>query len=234
MNKQNLLITILAFLLVGSAIGQPTRTESRKVAGAPVQMDMQKAAEKSLADYQSLLDSVPPTTPVGAAVISSPLGSATAPNSLGVPKKDYFIRLDSLKCFKAGKNVEDLIVDSKQMHYTVYKNKKPTGTITMVQKKNGWTMVSIGDAELTKLRQNSINQSMKRFQKAESDHFIVRVPALGIEFTAFRNANKELQLASVADNIPAGLTAGEAEPAERILLRLVPLALDYKNLQAPN
>jgi hypothetical protein len=88
----------------------------------------------------------------------------------------------------------------------------------------------VGDVQRTALRKRAIDASVKRFAKAESEHFIVRVPALNLEFTAFRDRNDELQLASVADNPIAGLTAGEAEAAEKVIARIQPLAVEDDGL----
>ena len=53
----------------------------------------------------------------------------------------------------------------------------------------------------------------------------------GVNFdTAFRDANGALQLASVADNPLAGLVAGEAEPATKVLARVQPMALEDDGL----
>ena len=58
----------------------------------------------------------------------------------------------------------------------------------------------------------------------------MRIPALRLEFTAFRDGNGALQLASITDHRQAGLAAGEAEPAARVLPRLVPLAKAHDGL----
>jgi hypothetical protein len=162
-------------------------------------------------------------------------GSALAPGQtaapvLGTPKRDFFIRLDKLRAYQGG-SVEGLLTDSKQVYYPVYVGNRPASTITLVQGKAGWEMTSVGETELTQRRQDAIGKSAKRFARKESDHFIVRIPSLSIEFSAFRNRSGDLQLASVVDNEKYGLTAGEAEDAKAVISRIVPHAREFKELQ---
>ena len=220
----------LAGILAASAMSQMNYQRNRMAPEETGSPDQSQAASRALEKYQGLLDE-PSGQPSVMGLSAAP--QAAPGRGLGEPKRDFFIRLDSLRAFKEGKNVEDLLVDSKQVHYPVLRGKQVVGTITLIRKDKGWSMLSIGDAELSRLRQASIDGSVKRFQKAEAEHFILRVPALSIEFTAFRNARNELQLASVADNPAAGLTAGEAESASRVLARLVPLAVKYRGVEPP-
>jgi hypothetical protein len=159
-----------------------------------------------------------------------PDAASAAKAGLGTPKRDFLIRLDALKAFKPGKDIQTLLVDTRIVHYPVVVDGKPAGSLSFVEEKGAWNLVSMGDVQRTALRKRAIDASVKRFARAESEHFIVRVPALNLEFTAFRDRNDELQLASVADNPIAGLTAGEAEPAEKVIARIQPLALEDDGL----
>jgi hypothetical protein len=181
--------------------------------------DLTQAAGKGLDQFRSLVD----------AESFQDLGLANAAAAekagLGTPKRDFIIRLDALKEFKAGGDVEALLVDTKIVHYPVVVDGNPVSSISMVSLEGKWETISVGDVQRTSLRRKAIDNSVKRFAKTEEDHFLVRVPALNIEFTAFRDRSDALQLASVSDNPKAGLTAGEAEPASKVIPRLVPLAL---------
>ena len=144
---------------------------------------------------------------------------------LGTPKRDFIIRLDALKAFKAGGEVDAMLIDTKIVHYPLLVSGKAVSSLSLHDEKGAWSIISAGDAQRTALRKRAIDNSIKRFAKSEEEHFIVRVPALNLEFTAFRGANDELQLASVSDNPMAGLTAGEAEPASKVIARILPMAL---------
>lgn len=185
--------------------------------------DLSKAAGKALLTAKDIV------AEDAAQVSAVAPGQAVAP-VLGTPKRDFFIRLDKLRAYQGG-SVEGLLTDSKQVYYPVFVGNRPASTITLVQGKAGWEMTSVGETELTQRRQDAIGKSAKRFARKESDHFIVRIPALSIEFSAFRNRSGELQLASVVDNEKYSLTAGEAEDAKSVISRIVPHARDFKELQ---
>ena len=181
--------------------------------------DLGAAAGKGLTQYRCLVDAESYKD------LGLPDVASAAKAGLGTPKRDFIIRLDALQAYKPGADVEALLVDTKIVHYPVVVAGKPAGSISLANQKGKWELVSVGDVQRTNLRKASIDNSVKRFAKAEEDHFIVRIPALNLEFTAFRDRADALQLASVSDNPMAGLTAGEAEPAAKVLARLLPLAL---------
>lgn len=185
--------------------------------------DLGEAAQRGLAHYREL------ASPENAAGLGLDAAADAGKALLGKPKREFIIRLDALKAYKKGGDAEALLWDTKIVHYPLIVNAKHRGSMSLAQLDGKWEFVGIGDIDRTALRQNAIAGSVKRFQKNEEDHFIVRVPALNLEFTGFRNRG-ELQLASVTDNEPAGLTAGEAEPAVRILERLLPIALAHDGL----
>jgi hypothetical protein len=185
--------------------------------------DLGEAAQKGLAHYREL------ASPENAAGLGLDAAGDAGKAVLGKPKREFIIRLDALKAHKKGGDVEALLSDTKIVHYPLVVNAKHRGSMSLVQVDGKWEFIGVGDIDRTSLRQSAIAGSVKRFQKNEEDHFIVRVPALNLEFTGFRNRG-ELQLASVTDNGPAGLTAGEAESAASILERLLPLALAHDGL----
>jgi hypothetical protein len=181
--------------------------------------DLTQAAGKGLEQFRSLVDAES-FRDLGLADAAS-----AAKTGLGTPKRDFIIRLDALQAFKAGGDIEALLVDTKIVHYPIVIEGKPISSISMVSLEGKWETVSIGDVQRTSLRRRAIDNSVKRFAKTEEDHFIFRFPALNMEFTAFRDRSDALQLASVSDNPKAGLTAGEAESAAKVIPRLVPFAL---------
>lgn len=181
--------------------------------------DLVQAAGKGLGQFRSLVDAES-FRDLGLADVAS-----AAKAGLGTPKRDFIIRLDALKEFKAGGDIEALLSDTKIVHYPIVIEGKAISSISMVKLEGKWETVSVGDVQRTSLRRRAIDNSVKRFAKTEEDHFIVRIPALNMEFTAFRDRSDALQLASVSDNPMAGLIAGEAEPAAKLIPRLVPLAL---------
>ncbi len=181
--------------------------------------DLTQAAGKGLEQFRSLADAES-FRDLGLSDVAS-----AAKAGLGTPKRDFIIRLDALQAFKAGGDIEALLVDTRIVHYPIVVDGKAISSISMVSQEGKWETVSVGDAQRTSLRRRAIDNSVKRFAKAEEDHFIVRIPALNMEFTAFRDRSDALQLASVSDNPKAGLIAGEAEPAAKVIPRLLPLAL---------
>lgn len=184
-----------------------------------------KSAKDLVAEDAALL--VSKSAP-GAAKMA--LSASSNVQELGTPKRDFIIRLDHLRAYKGG-TVDALLIDTKQVYYPVYVDKRPVSTVTMVHGKNGWAMTSVGETEITQKRQKAIGKSIKRFAKKDAEHFVVRIPSLSIEFTAFRNLAGEIQFASIIDNERYGLTAGEAEDAKAVLSRIVPHAREFKELK---
>ncbi len=182
--------------------------------------DLGSAAGKGLAQFKALAADGEAFRDLGL-----PDAASAGKAVLGTPKRDFIIRLDALRAFKAGGDIDALLIDTKIVHYPLLVGGKAVSSLSLHDEKGAWSLVSAGDAQRTALRKRAIDNSIKRFAKAEEEHFVVRVPALNLEFTAFRGANDELQLASVSDNPMAGLTAGEAEPAAKIIACILPLAL---------
>lgn len=187
--------------------------------------DLGAAAGKGLAQYRALAADGEGYRDLG---LADAAGAKKA--VLGKPKREFMIRLDALKAFKAGGDVEALLIDTRIVHYPLEVDGKAVSTVTFHNEKGAWSMIYAGDAQRTSLRKRSIDNSAKRFAKAEEEHFLVRVPALNLEFTAFRDRSDALQLASVSDNPIAGLTAGEAEPAAKVIARLLPMAAEHDGL----
>lgn len=227
MNKTTIAALAIAALACGaraqkaSALDNPRFLDLKEIPGLEV------SADKALDANEELLE-LPAPKAVGAAAAAA---KAKAKPVLGKPVREFFVRLDALKAWKAGDDVEALLVDTKLVHYPVLSNGEAEGNIIMANDKEGWKMISIGEKERSKLRKRAIGNSMKRFAKAEEEHFLVRIPSMSLEFTAFRNASGALQLTSIADSEKAGLTAGEAEDAVRVIARLVPLAKAQKELK---
>jgi hypothetical protein len=229
MLQRKLAITALACVGLAAALGAAPLSQGGQGAVMTLENprfldlaklpDLTEAAGKGLDQFRSLVDAES-FRDLGLADVAS-----AAKTGLGKPKRDFIIRLDALKEFKAGGDVEALLVDTKIIHYPLVIEGKEISSISLVSLKGKWETVSLGDVQRTSLRRRAIDNSIKRFAKAEEDHFLVRVPALNLEFTAFRDRSDALQLASLSDNPMAGLTAGEAEPASKVLPRLVPLAL---------
>lgn len=213
-------VSFAAGAMAQGGLDTPTFTDVGTLA------DLNQAAGKALRSAKQIIaEDASQIAP-----LSAEPGAAAAAPALGTPKRDFFIRLDKLRGYQGG-SVEGLLTDTKQVYYPVYVGKRPASTITMVRGKAGWEMLSVGETELTQRRQDAIEKSAKRFARKESEHFIVRIPALSVEFTAFRNRSGELQFASVVDNEKYGLTAGEAEDAKAVIGRIAPLAREFKELR---
>lgn len=156
--------------------------------------------------------------------------SAPGKAGLGKPQRDFLIRLDALKAYRAGQDPEALLVDTRLVHFPVQVDGKTRGSLTFARGEKAWSLVSVGEENRSDLREKAIGASIRRFARGAEAHFIVRIPALRLEFTAFRDGNGALQLASITDHVQAGLVAGEAEAATRVLPRLVPLAKSHDGL----
>jgi hypothetical protein len=205
--------------LESASLANPRFTDVAKIP------DLAPAAAKGLAAFRALAADGDTYKDLGL-----PDAASAGKAALGTPERDFLIRLDALKAYKPGSDPEALLTDTRIIHYPLVVVGKAVSTLDLQNAKGAWAVVGTGDAQRTALRKRAVDASVRRFAKAEADHFIVRIPALNMEFTAFRDANGALQLASVADNPLAGLVAGEAEPATKVLARVQPMALEDDGL----
>jgi len=141
---------------------------------------------------------------------------------LGSPLNLYNIGLDALRSYETSTDVNKLLVLSNESVYPVTVGGEVKSSVSIVKLENGYQVSSFGNAKAI--------ASLARFrQAAPSDEFIVRVPALNIQFLGRRLEGRVLLVPTMEDS-RLKVAVGEAVPLDVVLGQLVPLAKAYNGL----
>ncbi|MBK9576252.1 MAG: hypothetical protein IPO40_04175 [Fibrobacteres bacterium] len=147
----------------------------------------------------------------------------------GQPMKEYMVRLDALKEFSQDTDADDLLVETGNVHIPVLAGGSPKATVCMAKGANGWELVSLGEKRKANLREGAVGLSKRRMLKKQEDHFLVRIPAMNLEFVGTYQ-HRQLMLSPIADDAQSGLKAGDIIEAGEVFLKLVPLAKKHEGL----
>ena len=105
--------------------------------------------------------------------------------SLGIPLREYYVSLESLKSYKVDSNPADLVEDSGQVIFPLLVDERVKSSITLTQQEGKWITHSFGAPVfvglISKTRLNLLNQMDKPIQ----DFFVVKVPALNVFFVGY-------------------------------------------------
>jgi len=137
---------------------------------------------------------------------------------LGDPMPDYVIDLTALRAWN-GDNPKSLLRPTGQFIYPITVDGVTRTSVTIARVNGEWTAASFGPPDEAQARSQIQNDL-----KAKSGQIIqVRVPALNAVFVA-RQADDTLKFTPVVSQPRFDLTAGRAEPAKQVLLRMQPAA----------
>ena len=186
--------------------------------------ELHKAAVKGRDQYQMMV------TKHNFRALGLNRAADAAKTTLGTPSKDYLVRLDQLKEYKQGDDPEKLLTDTGIVHYPIVLDNKIRSTVTMARQNGQWKAVSIGEAVRAKKRNVALRESAKALHVRAENYFIVRVPALNLEFEAVTDPAGQLQLTPILDFPEWDLRAGTPQPASTVFLKLVPAAKGDKGL----
>lgn len=147
----------------------------------------------------------------------------------GQSMKEYMVRLDALKGYGEGGDADSLLVETGNVHVQVLSGGVPKATICLTKGKEGWELVSLGEKRKAGLREGAVALSKRRLLKKSDDHFLVRIPAMNLEFVGTYQ-HKALMISPIADDAETGLKAGDILPASEVFLKLAPLARKHEGL----
>jgi hypothetical protein len=140
---------------------------------------------------------------------------------LGPPMTVFNIPLDLLKSYKSSTDPNSLLEQSTETIYPVSVNGQVKSSVTIVKKDNGYTPSSFGNAPIA--------AALAQYGANREGGFVVRVPALNFYFVGQRERDR-LMLVSIVDDPRLKMKAGEAVPADLVLLKLAVIANDYNGL----
>lgn len=206
-------------LVATATVGEPRRTA---VDTPPVISIVDTAAETaSIAALDTLLKLV--NAGNYRALGFDSLSDTTAA-ARGDPLVIYYVRLDSLRVYHAGKDPQLLLDGGDRVLYPVLVRGQTLSSFTLARDAAGWKGVSYGDPKKSKLVWGVLHNSspMERY-------FLVEVLALGVDFLGFETSGK-LMLVPLLDDRKLRWTAGVPLLAENVFAKLVVDAMAYNGL----
>jgi hypothetical protein len=145
---------------------------------------------------------------------------------LGEPLADYFVRLDELQRYQPGSNAAALLQRSPQFLFPIHVGEATRSSLTVARVEREWKGVAFGSPGF--IRSLSAVRSAKAAELAKAAHsfFLVRVPALQLNFVGHRQ-DQELLLTPTADDGRFGFKAGSTLPAAKVFETILPAAKSH-------
>ncbi len=169
------------------------------------------AAEKSLETLRALAAASP-------AALGLKSTDEASSAQLAEPRIVSFIRLDSLRAYTPGANIEVLLVPQKIL-YPVKLQGQVRTSVELEKRGTEWKAVTFGNSAFaTRLVETS--------PAGDSDWSVVTVPALNAVFRA-TGSGSSLQFTPVFDDTVLGLRAGQSLPAADVLAALAMAAKNH-------
>jgi hypothetical protein len=196
----------------------------------------------AMAGGQTTAIVVEPAAQAAAAQVFKTFGGLTGQRPVGMPAADKMdkaalgdplavsmVRLDELHMYQSAlSDPAALLHDLQTLVYPIHVAGKVNGEMVMRKVDGAWSVRSFGGPAHVQALENVCAQLAKAGVPAGS-MMLVRVPAMGIEFVAFRDTTG-LKFTPVTDRAAAGLTAGHTLPASRVFEQLSPLAVSQDGL----
>jgi hypothetical protein len=142
---------------------------------------------------------------------------------LGEPMRLYRVPLDRLREYQAGADPNGLLVDSNSVIFPLNVGGEHRSSVTVLQQKGKWGIVSLGRPALTKALTETRQRQAAATQVPRDAYFAVHVPALGHHFIAYRSGGN-LLLVPLTSEPALGWEEGQAVDAQRAFTALVPEA----------
>ena len=214
--------TLLALTVVVVTVacnkGATSDTNSNQGRPAETFVDAQSAANASLAVFRQLVNNQN-FRDLG---FESPDEVASATLGQSVPV--VFVRLDQLREYREGTDLNSILTQSTQQNFPVLAKEQVRSSVVVEQVNGRWKMGTLGNGALAK-QIAAVRQGQA--PGAGNQQALVHFGALGIYFLAERSDNK-WTLKPLAPNPELNLAAGSALPAEEVFMRLSGIA---KNLR---
>ena len=142
--------------------------------------------------------------------------------TLGQPLPVMFVRLDQLRQYQPGTDVNSLLGQSNEVNYPVLANNQVRSSVVVQQVNGRWKTGTLGNGGLAK----HIADARKARTGAEGagQQALVHVGSLGFYFLGERNSDNKWTLTPLVSNPYLNLAAGRAVPAEEVFSRLATAA----------
>lgn len=151
--------------------------------------------------------------------------------SLGEPLAVHMVRLDELKRYQPASvsEPETLLHDMLTVVYPIRVEGKVHGELVVGKVAGTWSARSFAGPAHIQAVENVRKRVINAAGIPAAETMLVRVPALNIEFIAYRT-ELGLQLAPITDVQTAQLASGQTMPASRVFELLSPIANRHNGL----
>jgi len=211
-----LAITVLVAAYSGCDRKASTQTDANQAAQRQETFgDAQSAATASLAVFRKLVNNQN-YRDLGFESVEE-AASAT----LGTPIPVVFVRLDQLREYREGTDLNSILSQSNQMNFPVMVRDQVRSSVVVDQADGKWKIGTLGNGALAK--QLAALRPGQPAPGGSTQQALVHFGALAIYFLGERTDNKWM-LKSLSDNPDLNLGAGKAVPAEEVFTRVAPIA----------
>jgi len=220
------LVATFAITLVIGAVGAcnrkaDTQTDSTQ-GGKPAETfaDSQAAATQSLAVFRQLVNNQ------NYKELGFESVDEVANATLGDPLPVVFVRLDQLREYHEGTDLNGLLSQTNQMNYPVMARDQVRSSVVVEQVNGRWKTSTLGNGALAKLIVTA--RSGRANAAGPTQQALVHVAALSLHFLAERRENK-WTLTPLTASPELNLAAGSAIPAEEVFTRLAAAAKSLRD-----
>ena len=205
---------IAIMIAVGGACNRRASSETSTNQNSQPQTfaDAQSAATQSLTVFRQLVNNQN-YRELG---FESPDEIANA--TLGQPLPVSFVRLDQLRQYQQGTDVNSLISQSNEVNFPVMANNQVRSSVVVEQINGRWKTGTLGNGALAK-HIDGVRKGRTRAEGA-AQQTLVHVRALGLYFLGERGTDNKWSLTPLVSHSEFNLAAGQAMPAEEVFTRL--------------
>jgi hypothetical protein len=206
---------LLSLALVASALIQP------RTASAEGRTPLRLTSEDLGAARRAFTDLLVESNRGGQRLIGMPGPDEQARAGLGAPLPVAMIRLDRLRAYQPGAPIDNLIDHLGVVLYAVQVDRDVRAELEFDRQSGTWQAVRVGASGHAR--------ELARLSKlAGAPNYLLRVPALGVEFLAYGSGDA-LRLLLVHATPGVELQAQKPLPAQDVLRVLSPLARAYRD-----
>jgi hypothetical protein len=149
--------------------------------------------------------------------------------SLGQRLPIFYIRQDALKAFSAGNDVRKLLVDGEEFLYPVIMDGQTVSSVVVAKQEGAWRFRSLGSHNLVKVLVAIRGRQAGVSGNEASSYFIVSIPGMNQMFIGHYDTETKLMLTAVHDSVEFGVAGSGMQPAEEMMLAMVPLAKEERH-----
>ncbi len=149
--------------------------------------------------------------------------------ALGVPLREFMVRLDELRAYTPGANPDPLVHPVDRVIYPVLVRGAVRSSLTLARTGDAWGSYGFGDPGFVRSLEDLRVQLSAREGAAPATFTLLRIPAVNMAFLA-RTAEQRLVLFPLVDDARFNFRRGAPVTAAEAFARLAPTARAHNGL----